>query len=95
MQLNRDIFGVVIRLWLVGPKNRRSIFGRVKRFFCSPKCPDRLWGPPNLLFRETGSLFPRAKRPWREDDNSLPSSAEVKSQRSCAFTPPIPSWLAQ
>jgi hypothetical protein len=26
-----------------------SIPGRGKAFFSSPRCPDRLWGPPSLL----------------------------------------------
>jgi hypothetical protein len=33
-------------LWLHG---RGSIPGRLKIFFSSPQCPDRLWGPSNLI----------------------------------------------
>jgi hypothetical protein len=46
-----------------------------KGFFLYPLCPDRLWGPPSLLYNGyRGVPFPGAKaRP----DHSPPSSAEV------------------
>jgi hypothetical protein len=47
------------------------------RTFCSPRHPDRLWGPPNLIFRG-GGLSPGVKRPGLEADHSPPTSAEVK-----------------
>jgi hypothetical protein len=40
-------------------------------------CPDRLWGPPSLLYNGH-RLFPGGrKRPGRDADPSPPSSAEV------------------
>jgi len=44
------------------PRNRGSIRGRSKRFFSSPKRPDRFWGPPKLLFSTWGNLDPSDKR---------------------------------
>jgi hypothetical protein len=41
------------------------------RIFSSPRCPDRLWGPPSLL-------SPGVKRLGREADHSPPITAEVK-----------------
>jgi hypothetical protein len=32
-----------------GLGNRGSIPGRIKTSFSSPKCPDRLWAPPNAV----------------------------------------------
>jgi hypothetical protein len=53
-------------------KNRDSLFGiatgyglqdqgvpRAARIFSSPRRPDRLWGPPNLLPNENRGLFRR------------------------------------
>jgi hypothetical protein len=41
--------------------------------------PDRLRGPPSLLYNEYRGLFTREKaRPGRDADHSPPSSAEVK-----------------
>jgi hypothetical protein len=40
-------------------RNRGSTPGSVKRFFSSPKRPDRLWGPPTTLFNGHRELFPR------------------------------------
>jgi hypothetical protein len=35
-----------------------------------------------------GALYPRVKWPWREADNSPPSSAKVKNAWICISTPP-------
>jgi hypothetical protein len=52
-----------------------------KGFFLWPLCPDRLWGPPSLLYDGSRTSFPRAKaRPGRDADYSPPSSAEVENE---------------
>jgi hypothetical protein len=56
------------------PRRRHS-----SRFFSSPHCPGRLWGPLTLLSHRCRWLFPGIKLPSHEADHSLPSSAEVKS----------------
>jgi hypothetical protein len=44
-------------------------------------CPDRLWGPPSLLYNGYRGSFPGDKaRPGRDADNSPPSSAEVYNE---------------
>jgi hypothetical protein len=59
------------------------------RIFSSPRCPDRLWGPPNLLSNgNRGSLSSGVKHPGREADNSPPTSADVKKMWLYKFTPP-------
>jgi len=45
------------------------------RDFPSPKCPDRLWGPPI-------PWVPGEKWPGRKVNHSPPSSAEVKNEWS-------------
>jgi hypothetical protein len=42
------------------------------------------------MFR--GGFYSGIKRPWREDDNSLPFNAEVKNTWSYTSTPPLSSW---
>jgi hypothetical protein len=37
---------------------RGSIPGRDRRFLSTPQHPDRLWGPPSLLFNRYRRLFP-------------------------------------
>jgi hypothetical protein len=58
------------------------------RIITSPCPPDRLWGPPNLLYNEYRELFPGIKRPGREADHSPPTSAEVKKMWIYTSTPP-------
>jgi hypothetical protein len=40
--------------------------GTSKNLFCSPKFPDRPWGPPTLLFSGHGRYFSRVKRQGRQ-----------------------------
>jgi len=40
--------------------------------------PDRLWGPPSLLYHWYRAFLPGLKRPGRGVDHQTPSSAEVK-----------------
>jgi hypothetical protein len=62
--------------------------GRCWKFFSSPPCPDRFWGPPSLLSNEyQGALSLGVKRPEREAGHSPPSSAEVKNVWSYTSTP--------
>jgi hypothetical protein len=60
------------------------IYGRDDQrvaIFSSTKLPDRLWSIPRPLFNGyTETSLQRLKRPGREADHSLPSSAEVKSK---------------
>lgn len=48
------------------------------RNFSFPKRPDRLWGPPTLLFNEYRYSFPRGKT--AEVNHRYPSTAEVKNE---------------
>jgi hypothetical protein len=50
-----------------------------ENIFSSPRRPDRLWGPPSLLYNGyRGALSLRVKRPGNEADHSPPPSAEIK-----------------
>jgi hypothetical protein len=56
--------------------------GQGRKLLASPPRPDRLWGPSSLLSNGYRSFSAAVKRPGREADHSLPSSAEVKNARS-------------
>jgi hypothetical protein len=59
-----------------GLDGRDSIPDRAKIFFSTPQRPDRLWGPPRLLYNGYRGVFRLGvKRPGREADHSPPSSA--------------------
>jgi hypothetical protein len=47
------------------------------RFFSSPKCPDRCWGPPSLVFVGYWVSFLGIKWPRCDVDHLSPSSVEV------------------
>jgi hypothetical protein len=71
--------------WMVQGSNP----GGEKRFLSSPKRPDRLWGPPSLIFSRYRGSFPGVKQPGSLFNHSLPFSVEVKSEWSYTTTPPI------
>jgi hypothetical protein len=54
------------------PRSRVDIFS-------IPQPPDRLWGPPSLLFTGYWCSFPGVKRPVLEADHSPASTVEIKS----------------
>jgi hypothetical protein len=63
------------------------------RTFSSPRPPDRIWGPPNVLSKgDRGALFPGVERPGREGDHSPSTSAEVKKTWIYTSTPHTLSW---
>jgi hypothetical protein len=66
-----------------GLDGQGSIFGTGKRFFSSPQCSDRLWGPP-------GALFPEQKWSVCEAGYSSPSSTEVNND---GVIPPLCIFL--
>jgi len=64
----------------------------VKRFFSSPKRPDRLWGQPNLLFKQIQVSPPRPGYKAAEMQSlPLTPKAKVKNEWSNTSTPPL--WL--
>jgi hypothetical protein len=57
---------------------------------CCTDRPDRLWGPPNLLYRGYRNFFlPGVKRPGREVTDIRPCSAEVSNVWSSTTSPPV------
>jgi hypothetical protein len=79
--------GITGQIW------KRPIPGMGKRFFSAPRRPDRLWGPPSLLYNEYQGFFPSGvKRPGREADHSPPSSAEAKNGGAIVPLPHMSSW---
>jgi hypothetical protein len=52
--------GTATGLWFGRPGNRDSVPGKAKRLFTSLYHPDRLWGPPSLLYNGYWGLSP-----WR------------------------------
>jgi hypothetical protein len=62
--------------------------GEGTRFFCSTYRLDRVWGPPNSLFKEHRVSIQERKWPGRDVEHSLPSSAEVKNEKIKPLFPP-------
>jgi hypothetical protein len=58
------------------------------RIFSSPRRPDRLWSPPNLL----SNGYRGVKRPKRETDHSPTANVEVKKMWIYTSLPHTPSW---
>jgi hypothetical protein len=54
------------------------VFCHLRRFLSSPEHPDRLCGPPSLLFNGHRGSFPGTKRPGRKINHILQSSGEVR-----------------
>jgi hypothetical protein len=69
---------------------RGSNPGKSTTSFSSSKRPDRLWGPPSLLFNGHRSSLPGVRRPGRDVDRSPPSSADIKNVWSYTVLPPPP-----
>jgi hypothetical protein len=65
---------------------RETSSGRSSRFSPFPKSLDRLWGPHNLLFKDS-EFFRGGKRPATEDKLLPPSTAEVKNDWSYTAGP--------
>jgi hypothetical protein len=71
---------------------RGSIPCKGKSWFSTPQSPDRLWGPPSLLYNGYRGSSLGVKRPGREADHSLPSSAEVKNGGAIPLLPRMSLW---
>jgi hypothetical protein len=65
---------------------------QMRRYLSSPCCPDWLWDPPSLCNGYQRLFPPGIKRPEREADQSLLTSAEVKKTWIFTFTPHTTSW---
>jgi len=63
------------------------LLGQYVFFF--PKCTDRLWGPPTLLFSGNQGPFPELRQPGSEAKHRPTPTTDVKSGWSYIFTPYI------
>jgi hypothetical protein len=78
-----SVVGIATRYGLEGP-GIKSRWGEIFRTY-----PDRLRGPPSLLYNGY-RVFPGCKlRPGRDADHTFPSSAEVKKELSYTSTQPM------
>jgi len=60
-----------------------------------PKRPNKLWGPPILLFNAYRRSFLGVKQPGRETDHAPAYIAEVKNEWCHTSTPTLYSWRGQ
>jgi hypothetical protein len=65
---------------------------RQGRIFYLQKRPDRLWGPPSLLFNGYRGSFTGLKRPGREAGHSTLSSAKLRIRRTIPLLPLYGLW---
>ena len=73
---NQDnVVGIVTRLWTEWPRVHSPARARD---FCSPKCPDCVWGPPSLQCGGYQGFF------LQGCGLSCPSSVMVKNEWSCS-----------
>jgi len=72
-----------------GPDGSGLNLGRAKTFFSSPRFPDWLWSPSNLLFNGYQGSFLTAKWEGRDANFSPPLSAKVKNEWSNNPVPPL------
>jgi hypothetical protein len=80
-----------IRLPAGHSRYRGSIPRKDNTFLTSPNRPDRLWGPPSLLFNGYGgTLSPGINRPGREFRHSFLSSAWLRMNGTIRLIPPPP-----
>ena len=63
-----------------------------KGYFCSPKYPNRLWGPPKVPFSRYGSFFSLGSI-RRGVKLTTPSSTEIKNEWSYISTPPVYTFM--
>lgn len=68
--------------WKVG----RFESQRGQKHFQPQNHPDRLGGPPGLLFTKYWDSFPEQKEAGREFDHSPPPTIEVENEWSCTYT---------
>ena len=87
-----SVLGIATRLRAGRFGNR----GKGRRLFSSAKTSRPALGPSSFLFNRYWGCFPGLKRPGREVNHPLPSSAEDKNEWRCTFIPTIcPSWRGQ
>ena len=86
-QMIRPIILALKRGLILSPK-RRVLFTVYFYEFCVVHIlPDRLWGPPILLFNGFRGFFSGVKRPGRNVDHTPSSSAEIENEWSYTSTP--------